>query len=191
MRKAILAVATLAALAAMPMSANAQDPDWRCDRRRRRGRYHRRRRHWTPRGRRGWRGDRRHHRRRDRRPGRAALSRTRVLARRLGPPALPLALSASRKLRCVERGVLARAPRFVLASSRHRSRGAIAPELLGCSEFDFARALQIELPANRIVLRLPEGFDCSFKITKAFSCPLCPGEGPIERSDHGCASIEQ
>lgn len=56
-------------------------------------------------------------------------------------------------------------------------------------ELDFVRSIWVGLPANRIMLGLPEGVDQSFKLTKAFACPCCPGESTIERRGDWCASI--
>lgn len=52
--------------------------------------------------------------------------------------------------------------------------------LPGSLDRDFAQALQIKIPGNRIMLLLPDGFDLSHKLTKVFVCPKNTSERTIE-----------
>jgi len=52
-------------------------------------------------------------------------------------------------------------------------------EITGGSNLDFARSVRIEIPHNRILLRLSEDFDSLYKISKVFACPPTSGDSSI------------
>ena len=88
--------------------------------------------------------------------------------------------------------VIKRSPEIVADLPYQNGKDEWNAKVLVRADLDFAWSIRIEIPRNRIVLRLPELIDSSYKLTKVFACPSYAGDSPVQRavwrrSDHfGC-----